>query len=356
MRIEPRMIQGDELVLGKTRWLWPNRFPIGGFSLLVGNPNIGKTHFAMNMAAHITTGRKWPDCKDAPQKGAVIILTAEDSLKYSLGVRLTANGADMSQVSFIYGADIVDDNEEEKAVSIYKSHLFTELLLAGIRRQEAKGKEVRLIIIDPISSYMEGKDENRNVDVRTFIAPLAQLADENNLAIIGISHLNKDMTKLAVYRTIGSIGFSGAARAVWLVLADPENEGRKFILLVKLNEAKGAPGLAYHLTEKTISTPDGPTIAAVVEYEEKAITKTADEVFADYLVPIQTKIGIARKWLKEELTEKPLPIQSVVDNARHNRIAERTLHRAAQELGVERFALLVGNKVLMMWKLEEKKK
>jgi RecA-family ATPase len=355
------MIQGCDVIPRKTKWLWPNRIPIGGLSIIAGNPGAGKTHLGLCMASHISTGRKWPDCEEAPQIGMTLILTAEDHLEYSLTARLIANGADMKNIAYVDGAKMVADREDkftgEKLLNIYKLPMFTEMLQRAIDRWKEKGRIIRMIMIDPLASYMTGKDENRNIDVRTFLSPLADLAAKNNLAMLGITHLNKDMSKLAIYRTVGSIGFTGAARSVWLVINDPEHEGRKLFLVNKMNEGKAADGIAYCIDSKTIITPeDGPAIVGVVKFESKLVNKTADEVLADHLVPMQTKIETARKWLKEALIEKPLPIQEVIDLAKHKHFAERTVRRAAEDLEVERYAIVAGTGILWMWRLEEKKK
>src|SRR5262249_37076613 len=60
-------------------WLWPGRLARGKQTLLFGDPGLGKSFLALDIAARITTGREWPDTGTAPQ-GQVIVLSAEDGI------------------------------------------------------------------------------------------------------------------------------------------------------------------------------------------------------------------------------------------------------------------------------------
>src|SRR4029077_12718205 len=46
-------------------WLWPERIPIGKVTLLVGDPGLGKSLVALDIAARVSTGKPWPDAQSA---------------------------------------------------------------------------------------------------------------------------------------------------------------------------------------------------------------------------------------------------------------------------------------------------
>ncbi|MBX3364030.1 MAG: AAA family ATPase [Phycisphaeraceae bacterium] len=81
--IEPREV----------RWLWPGRVPLGRISLLVGRPGEGKSFLTTALAAHVSTGRTWPDASACPA-GSVILVSAEDDPHDTIRPRLDAHGAD----------------------------------------------------------------------------------------------------------------------------------------------------------------------------------------------------------------------------------------------------------------------
>jgi hypothetical protein len=46
---------------GKVAWLWPGRIPAGNLTMFDGDPGVGKSTIAIDLAARISAGRKWPD-------------------------------------------------------------------------------------------------------------------------------------------------------------------------------------------------------------------------------------------------------------------------------------------------------
>ncbi len=76
------------------------------------------------------------------------------------------------------------------------------------------------------------------------LAPLADLASKYRVAVVMVTHLAKGSGGKAVYRAMGSLAFAAAARAVWHVAKDHDDDKRRLILLAKINIAVEATGLA----------------------------------------------------------------------------------------------------------------
>jgi len=70
------------------------------------------------------------------------------------------------------------------------------------------------------------------------------------IAVIGIKHFNKDSEKGAMYRSSGSIGYVAVARAVWVFVADKEDESRTLMLMVKSNLGPKMDGLAFKIAKR----------------------------------------------------------------------------------------------------------
>lgn len=90
-----------------TEWLWPQRIPIGEITLLVGDPGLGKSLVALDIAARVSTATPWPDNQPAARSedsedpatqtlapSSVLLLNAEDNLASTVLPRLEALGAD----------------------------------------------------------------------------------------------------------------------------------------------------------------------------------------------------------------------------------------------------------------------
>jgi putative DNA primase/helicase len=132
----------------------------------------------------------------------------------------------------------------------------------------------KLVNIDPISAYLDGTDSHTNAAVRGLLAPLAELAAKFKVAIVAVSHLNKGGGQTsAMYRITASLAFVAAARAVYAVIKDKDDEGRRLMLPVKNNLSADRTGLAYRIGTATNGAPR-------IKWEREPVTVSADEAMA----------------------------------------------------------------------------
>ncbi|MDQ3753180.1 MAG: AAA family ATPase [Acidobacteriota bacterium] len=119
-------------------WLWHPYIPRGKFTLLEGDPGLGKSWLTCALACAVSRGRGLPNA--APFKaGNVLMLSAEDGLGATLRPRLDSVGADMQRV-----------------FALAEPLTFDEL---GLLRLEAAIIEHRpvLVVIDPLFAFTGGK-------------------------------------------------------------------------------------------------------------------------------------------------------------------------------------------------------
>jgi len=157
---------------------------------------------------------------------------------------------------------------------------------------------------------------------------LARLAEELGVAVVASRHLNKANAGPALYRGGGSIAFTAAARAEFLVAADPDEPERRVVATIKANLAPHQPSLTFRLQ----GTDTG--VARVVW--GAASRYTANEL----VMPLgdaaeQDAAGLAVAWLKDALAEGARPSAEVEHAARADGIASRSLDRARSRLGVQ---------------------
>jgi putative DNA primase/helicase len=69
-------------------WLWNGYLPRGKLVTLDGDPGLGKSTLALNLAGPVTTGGTWPDGTRCEHPGAVLLLSAEDGLADTVRPRL----------------------------------------------------------------------------------------------------------------------------------------------------------------------------------------------------------------------------------------------------------------------------
>ncbi|WP_433506762.1 AAA family ATPase [Pseudonocardia halophobica] len=216
-------------------WLWPGRLPAGKLVTLDGDPSVGKSTLAVTLAAHVSTGRPWPD--GAPcETGAVVILSAEDGLADTIRPRLDAAGGDPARVHAITA---IRTGERERAVTLAD--------VAAIRDTIHRVR-ARLLIVDVLMAYMPGKvDAHKDQDVRTVLHQVAALAEATGCTVILLRHLNKSAGGSPMYRGGGSIGIVGAARAGYVVALDPDDPEVRVLACIKSNLAQMPDSLAYRL-------------------------------------------------------------------------------------------------------------
>ena len=220
-------------------WLWPGRLARGKLHLLDGDPGLGKSTTALDLAARLSRGATMPDGSPANGPDGVVILSAEDGVADTIRPRLEAAGADLARIVALTA--IVDaDGERMPGLPVDLA-----ALEAGIRKVDAA-----LVIIDPLMAYLPSDvNAHRDQDVRRALAPLSALAERTRAAIVAIRHLNKSAGGHALYRGGGSIGIIGAARVGLLVARDPDDDERHVVAVTKSNLAAEPPSLAFRLVE-----------------------------------------------------------------------------------------------------------
>lgn len=289
-------------------WLWKNRIALGKLTLIVGEPGLGKTFVAIDIASRVSAGADYPDGSPCEQ-GKVLFLTCEDGPGDTIRPRLDAHGADVVHVMNVRGVETKDGVME---FIDFGAHLET------IEEYLKDNPGVRLFVIDPISAFLGDRiDSHNNTSVRSILGPICELAERYGMSVVGITHLAKKDTT-AINRVIGSIAFVAAARAAWLVAQDDDDADRRLFLPIKNNLAK-VNGLAYRIIDGRCQWEDGEVLVA------------ADDIGDDSFSPRDE----AKQWLEAKLAKGPVGAKQLFRDATGDGISQRTLKRAKKELGIE---------------------
>jgi hypothetical protein len=307
------------------QWLWPGRIARGKVTVLAGHPGLGKSQVALAMVAIVTTGGRWPVDGTRAAAGAAVILSAEDDPEDTIRPRLEAAGADLDRCHIV-GA-VREAREQRRAFCLTKD-------LGRLAEALDEIGDVALIDIDPITAYLGDTDSHRNAEVRAVLTPLAGLAARYRAAVLAISHLRKSLDGDAILRVSGSLAFVAAARAAYLVIADPKERDRRLLLPAKNNLGTDRTGYAYSIVPHSLASTGITTCR--VEWESESVTVSADEVLAAAAGRGRAggKLDAAMEWLAELLAAGPRPqpeVQAAAATAGH---AWATVRRAASELSV----------------------
>lgn len=314
------------------RWLWWDRVPMDMLSLWIGIEGSGKTFLTLDLAARVTTGRPLPGGTaphDIPPVGNVVFLASEDHLNCTIRPRLDAMKADAARIVALKGVTYPEGDMDFFDVMRH---------LPALEALAQEAAPVRLVIVDPLTGFLGATDQHRNGEVRMALARFNSLAEKYGCAVVGISHLSKDVSRQAIHRTIGSVAFSAAARAVWLVSADHDTPGRVLFVPVKNNLAPLARSLAFSIRDMAVEWETGQ-----YEYEaDEVLAASHDEPGA---------LADACQWLRGILADGRVNSTDIIRMARKERIAERTLRRAKAKLGVEAIHEGIGTASFWYWQL-----
>ena len=302
-------------------WVWPGYLPAGMFSLLDGDPGLGKSTFTADLAARISTGRPMPDGTGGGTPRGVILMSSEDDRARTIRPRLDAAGADPGRV---YTFDLRDSDHSRRPPTIIQEDL--------ARLQEIIHEyDAALVVFDPLTGYLpDGLDTNRDANVRRVLYWLAQLAGDTGCAVLGLRHFRKSPSENPMYRGGGSIAFVGAARAAYLMAVDPDEptENRRILAATKMNVGPLPGSLAFRLVADGVGSPriawEGPSHHTAVSLSALPIPGRRDSARSR-----------AAEVLAELLSEGPVPTTEVYRQGAEQGVSERTLDRARDELGVK---------------------
>ncbi len=310
-------------------WLWPQRIALGKLTIIAGDPGLGKSLLTLYLAARVSRGGKWPDNPDVPAAcGNVVLLSAEDDVADTIRPRLDAAEADVSKIVVLQAVRKVDPHTD----SIHEEMFSLDRDLPALEEAIKRTGNVKLLVVDPITAYLGKTDSHKNADIRSLLAPLSNLAARYKVAAVAVSHLNKNAGNSSIYRTMGSLAFVAAARAVWVVTQDKDNPARRLFLPVKNNIAKDSFGLAYSVMD----SQSYPGIG-IVAWEPDPVTITADQALALDSTDMDERNAMkeAVSWLTETLSSGKVLSNDVYNWAKEAGIARRTLERAKQRLNIQ---------------------
>ena len=138
-------------------WLWAGRVPLGMITMFAGDPKLGKSLVTLAMAAAVSRGLPLPMSHVPDRPGSTILMSAEDDPTRTIVPRLEAAGADLTKVHMLESIILANGFETLPSLRVDIDAITTAALRLG---------DCRLIVIDPVSAYLKGIDDNRNAVLR----------------------------------------------------------------------------------------------------------------------------------------------------------------------------------------------
>ena len=314
------MVQTSTVNPRKLEPVWPGVLWRGKPTLLVGDPGIGKSMATLDIAARVSTGAPWPCSDQRREAGNVMLISAEDDLEDTIIPRLDAAGADRERIHFVTGV-----RGEDGRIDWLSLDRHWQQLADGVREIQPQ-----LLVIDPLSAYMGRTDSHNEGDVRKVLAGVAELAKQSRAAVLAVRHFRKGSSDTAQGRVIGSVAFTAAARAVYAVTPDPDDDEQRLVICLKCNLAADTTGYSFKIAATAAGDP-------FVKWSTKRELRTADEIFG-ISRNRRSSAEEAADWLSDVLAEGAVPSSELKALAKQVGHSWRSVERAkaATSVVVER--------------------
>jgi hypothetical protein len=327
-----RGVRADTVKPENMTWLWDHWIPLKAITILLGEEGLGKSHVTIEKAAEATHGELPGECEGEPI--TVLFATIEDDPASVIVPRLMAarggEGADLTRVEFVQvGEDDCDDvpfvlPRDMEALGEYAAEI-----------------GARLIVIDPLTTFFEGKiDTHKESDVKQALAPLQTVAKRHNLAILGVHHPNKSGATNEREASGASTAFRSAPRSSMVFGLDPddptgEDGDNRILAHGKHNLTKARKAWRVRIEDATVEGEDGEPIGTSrAVFGERCDFKVKDVLAARASYDAAPKGADALRFLNAYLGDGPKLKQDVQAAAKAADITEITLKRAAGTLGV----------------------
>lgn len=323
----------DTIEMEPLRWLWENRIPLGKLTVFCGVPDTGKSTVAIDIAARLSIGTPWPDGGMEREPCKIAMLISEDDWKDIVRPRLQAAGADLKQILCILQTVIIHIKTGKRE----KQRIALDQDLKALEEILEENPDVRLVIVDPLGSYLGKKKKNDEDDIRGVLTELKEMAERRQVGLISIDHFNKNVDQSAIHRLSGAGALAAVPRAVWAFVKDKDDPEKltRLMLNAKLNVVSEANkvGLKYRSKGVEFSIKNVLSNLPVIEWLG-ASNGDLDEILQRDKDPDKSKVGKCGKWLEELLKKESMFSRDIYAAGAKLGFSDKTIRRAGKEIGV----------------------
>lgn len=317
-------LRADQFQVKPTHWLWRDRFPIGGLSLLAGKGEVSKSTVFAQFAAWLTRGQMKGAHYGTPVDVAYVV--NEDLLSETVVPRMIVHGADLTRVHFLR----VTSPTGEDALSFPAD--------ADRLKQFIRSSGVAATFIDPLSANISVNNRNDQGSMRRVFQIVSAVAQETDTAIIGLAHTRKDGAADIVEALMGSSEQSNVARSVHGLVMDPNHDGARILSCEKSNLSNRTQlaSLRFELESVGVHCTDG---SGDINYQPRIkwleeISETASDILGDALHG-RDGVDECARWLYDYLLSQGLEARYAdIRSAAPKNYSESMLKRARKKINV----------------------
>jgi hypothetical protein len=299
-------------------WLWQDRLAAGTVAVLSGDPGSGKTWVSLAIAAALSQGQIPGGLAGEAGLPPCTILYASTHQQGSelLHPRFLSLGGDPARLVLLRGvAASLAPGSLSPTDTAPGTVMDTTILEDALERTGA-----RLLILDPLHSYLAAGGRHRAHEAARVFDRLAQLAEKHRCCILLIRHVRHRG------RNSAAVELSGAVRTEFLVGSSPDAPGISALVQTKSNLGPLAPALGYRID---------PSRDPSAFYWTGPSKLTAEDLRMERPIAAGLpKRKLAAEWLRQQLSDGPLTQGTIELAAQREGACMITIRRAKQDIGV----------------------
>lgn len=335
------------------RWVWQGLIPVGRLTVITGQAGIGKSIMALQVASMVTQGKTRPYPIPVPDDlsgggfpeehvvpvpdetttpKSAVILSDTNFVSDTLRPRLKAAGADLSKVlilnSSVGSTETVVEGDQQPTPK--KFGLIEDLsrLETNLQKLKAVGREVGVIVIDPIDHYLcSGESKRQKADLITRLNDLAAKWKVAVLITTLAAAKSRDRSQATLYELL-----SATAQSVLTVVPDFTEPHRRMLLPVKLNLTGPQPGLLFSIVRGAVNWDHEQTWISPEEHAVQLQLNLRNPLMREEFERAPQLRRVTR-WLREQLLPGRASSRWIRALAARFNVAYSTLRRAFMSLG-----------------------
>lgn len=192
--------------------------------------------------------------------------------------------------------------------------------------------DCRLVIIDPFTAYLDQVDLylDEPEEIRVALAPLTNLADQSNAAIVAVVHRDGQQRLHSGQKRNGLRTLAGLARAAYLIDRVDADDYSSALIPVKNNHGDAATMAPFNVGA------DANGISRL-EWSSTVLPVPADNHHSDIptLAPRRgATVERAMVWFVPEMADGPVPSRELARRARSAGFKRKAYEQARAQLGV----------------------